>query len=142
MHGSVLCALKTADDFLAFDRCYFVFSCVRPFLCLFLYLLVPSFVSFCSFLHLSLCSFIRSLRCLPEHGSAQAIFQRTLHRHKTKHRKKRQRQKKQDCRGQRGLDPLLAGIRRTCKPTGLPGTQPPSWLVSTSGRNPEGLPGG
>ena len=62
--------------------------------------------------------------------------------YRTKHRRNNKGEKSQDRRGQRGLDPLLAGIRRASKPSGLPGSQPPSWLVSISGLKPERLPRG
>ena len=106
----VLCALKTAGDSLAFDRRYFVLLFVRPFLCLFLYSLVPSFVSFRSFLRSFLCSFIRSLRCLPEHGSAQVACQRALHQHRIKFGKKRLRRKIQDHRDRRKLHRSPLGL--------------------------------
>ena len=67
----------------------------------------------------------------PEHR--EELKYKALAKNKTG--KEKMKTKKQDCCGQRGLDPLLTGIYWTCKPYRLPGIQALSWLGSISGLN-------
>ena len=120
-HGLVLCALKTAGNFLAFDRRYFVLLFVRPFF-------VCSFIRW--FHHLFL--FVRSSICPFVHSFVRCVVFPSM----------APRKSPANGPGQRRLDPLLAWVRQACKPSGLPGTQPPSWLVSISGLKPKALLGG
>ena len=104
--------------------CYSFFLFVPPFVALF----VPLFVTLSS--KACLCASRLPMDPSPTYVS------------RTKHRKKKERQKGKDRHGKHTLDPLLARICRISTPSGLPGTQPPSRLVSTLSLKPEWLPKG